>query len=60
MEQIIDNTSKHYITFYYTFVRTLSLVTFRTFPTIETKKSELKMTIKNQENDLNHQNPYKL
>ncbi|MED1621860.1 hypothetical protein [Bacillus pseudomycoides] len=60
MEQIIDNGSKHYIDFHYALVRTLSLVTFRKIPTIETKKCELKVTIENQSNNLNHKNPYKL
>ncbi|MEN1937373.1 hypothetical protein AAIE21_17750 [Paenibacillus sp. 102] len=60
MEQIINNSSKHYTEFYYALVYLLSLLTFKKVATIEIKKNELKTAIKQQRDELAKKNPYKL
>ncbi|PEY34547.1 hypothetical protein CN354_16570 [Bacillus cereus] len=60
MEQIINNSSKHYTEFYYALVYLLSLLTFKKVATIEIKKNELKMALKQQRDELTKENPYKL
>lgn len=60
MEQIIDNSSKHYTEFHYALVYLLSLLTFKKVETIERKKNTLKMAIKQQRHELAKENPYKL
>ncbi|PFK35369.1 hypothetical protein COI93_16790 [Bacillus cereus] len=60
MEQIINNSSKHYTEFHYILVYLLSLLTFKKVTTIEIKKNELKATIKQQRDEIEKENSYKL
>ncbi|MCI0764208.1 hypothetical protein [Bacillus sp. TL12] len=60
MEQIINNSSKHYTEFHYALVYLLSLLTFKKVAAIEIKKNELKAAIKQQRDEIVKENPYKL
>ncbi|MBC6972354.1 hypothetical protein H9I32_07975 [Bacillus sp. Xin] len=60
MEQIIDNSSKYYTEFHYALACLLSLLTFKKVATIEIKKNELKIAIKQQRDELVKEDPYKL
>ncbi|HEK9100537.1 hypothetical protein KFD70_15270 [Bacillus pfraonensis] len=60
MEQIINSSPKHYNEFHYALVYLLSLLTFKRVATIEIKKNELQMAIKQQRDELAKEDPYKL